>query len=389
MNKLLIYLILFSVFSACDLFTDPEDNQSIEIFIPDNTIFVSGVFTTSNDTMFYGAEVILARIKNDGGYASRDFNIPGSFWPIVEAQIVALSGNMGFNIFPEKEASIILTNTRTSIYKELDLVDEGVYADVAKTIRAEPGDSLTLKIHLTDDTHYFASTIVPPMPIFSFPDTLITPLKLINFNTNPATYVEQTDFGTVAVRRNQIKPFSGFNDGNIFEIRTNYEFDFVNFGFEKNDSLPNNWLRNGKIYGIGTYGIYHDSLIYHGAEWMIGSDYPIQNQQTAYLSVSQLDHVFSRNYQNVNVWVWPRTSNAFQFDPAFTIGDSLADVKRTNDNSFIFRVSNIFKMDKQGTILPKSESDAIGIFGSRSSTYRKTVLIPVRSWDPDTLNWAR
>ncbi|MBO6872009.1 MAG: hypothetical protein JJ882_15505, partial [Balneola sp.] len=57
----------------------------------------------------------------------------------------------------------------------------------------------------------------------------------------------------------------------------------------------------------------------------------------------------------------------------------------TRDSTYLFDVSTIEKIDENGKILPKSDNDAIGFFAGYFSLYKKTVLIPVRNFDLDSV----
>jgi hypothetical protein len=58
---------------------------------------------------------------------------------------------------------------------------------------------------------------------------------------------------------------------------------------------------------------------------------------------------------------------------------------RDRDSTYLFRVSTIRKLGKNGKLLPKDASDAIGFFAGEFSLYEQTTLYPIRTFDLDSL----
>ena len=57
------------------------------------------------------------------------------------------------------------------------------------------------------------------------------------------------------------------------------------------------------------------------------------------------------------------------------------------DPAYAFSISNIQKRGPDGEVLPRSETDAIGVFGGYSARYHKATVRLVRDWDPCDYGW--
>lgn len=390
MNQLIKALCILVLVSSCSLFEDYETKGTLAPILPDSTLLVAGVATYSPDAAYYGTEVIVGRLINDGYYPSSEQKIPGSYWPIVRGQFLTRAGIASANIFAEKNARIILKNVSRNKEFELIQVASGVYADPEFKLKFFPTDSLTLSVSINSEEKYFASTVIPDSPICDLPDTLFTELDLKIFNTTPVGYAENTNpqYSNLEKRFEIIKPFSGFKNGNIFEITMQLSNQILENGGEFKDTLPNNYVKLGRDYRYGTYGVYDDSVYFWGAYWIATSNVPVQSSIIAYSVISQIDPFFSKGYNNIrNLVTTP--ANGTEIDPAFTSRDSIRKDYLRKDNSYLYRVSNIYDADSDGKSMYESPKKAVGIFGSRTSIYRKTVLYPIRSWDPDTLKWRK
>jgi hypothetical protein len=235
--------------------------------------------------------------------------------------------------------------------------------------------------------NYWSYTNVPPAPDWNVEDTVYTRLDLVDYYSTPKVYAEISE-NDPTERAHLYKRYRGL-DNHIIEAFLNLDTDEGGINYNENSSFnDDNFLRAGKEYLFLTYGFYPDSIYIWGPFWLAESINPLLSEMNAYMRVSQIDRVFSRYYVPQRN-IYSAAPNMLFIDPYSFNQDSLNAPILGRDNSYIYRISNIYKADTNGNPLFDVPKDAVGIFGSRSSVYRKTVLKPIRSWDPDTLNWAR
>lgn len=165
----------------------------------------------------------------------------------------------------------------------------------------------------------------------------------------------------------------------------NYEYDYETFGMGKEAFLYSDrgpFWREGATYMIRHNNTFRDKQAF-SPKWIDLQTDSLKYSEKAWGRLSQINKDLGKFYQNVFNWIAVETEDPWSLEDTRQVQAHLQ-----RDTTYLFEISNIFKVGEGENVLPKDQSDAIGVFGGYSAAYRTTTLIPIRGWDPDTLNWA-
>ncbi|HEX6981460.1 MAG TPA: hypothetical protein VF181_01760 [Balneolaceae bacterium] len=378
-KKLLIFVIILAI-QGCDLFQQEEKEKFIKL-VPDHTPFIVSTLEATVDTVHHYPEVFVGYLsdfqKGEDGYLP--YPIPGIWWPILNAQVYHIASDMRLSLGIEKEAKVVVTGPLNHP-KEKGVVfkyeDFGVYGDQNYLLPLIAKESYKLSVTLPDGRSYTAVTRIPALPQWQVADTVKTPLKLTTFYTGD--YVEESK---------EVIPFSYTPSPKaVYTIgQFNHQYDYEALGVTTNDELlygdRGPYWRQGLVYTIRTNDFIKINWL--GLIWTNSPDYPLRYSERSWGRLSQINKDLGPFYQNVFNWIGMASG-----DPWSLKETKQVQARLRRDTTYLFGISNILKVGENGKALPKSETDAIGVFGGFSTAYRSTVMIPIRSWDPDTLNWG-
>jgi hypothetical protein len=377
-------VIIFTI--QCDLLR-PENNDFVKQ-VPDNTIFIVSTLEATADTVHHYPEVYVGSVTH-----KKDFFkgkpwvevIEGIWWPILNAQVNKTTRSTDLVRTDINDARVRITGPLDSPKERtVGFAAEGlgVYGDQNYELKLNPGGTYRLDVTLDDGRRYHSTTTLPQLPVWSVPETLDVELKL---ESNGRTHFEQN------VSEGQIRlPFEPAPDAWMTTGQINYKGNDESLQAGQQPQFQyrdrGKYLRSGGNYLIRTLSSFPDRLFY-GPVWSESSDKPLKNEQTTYMRLSQLNEDLSKQwlYQNIFIFIgasdegyWAKKDDAFVS----------AHFGNERTSTYLFENSNILKVGANGETLPKARTDAIGVFGGFSTVYRTMVMKPVRSWDPDTLDWG-
>lgn len=374
-------LLLF----GCNVFNSENNSNKL---VPDNTPFIASTLEVTEDTVHHYPEVYVGRVKFKAGYYDDRLCcqvIPGIWWPTLNAQVNKTARRMSLIRTNIDDANVTITGPLNSEKKKsvtFKSEGQGVYGDQNYELELIENGRYRLDVTMADGSHYRAFTTLPELANWPVPDTIKPELELDTIRGN---LFEQTpDAKDVRLYYDEA-PHAVLTVGKI-----NQSDDREVFSLSEDENFlhsdKGNYLRGGSTYMIRNNegSLFADSTFF-GPIW--------QESSQKSLKIS------------VDVWMYLRQHNAdlstrWFYQPIFsTIGvnsDNLwskmeqeqVDAFFSRDSDYLFEISNILKVGESGKVLPEAESDAIGVFGGFSSVYRKTVMKPRRSWEPDSLGWG-
>jgi len=397
-NKHIAPALIFTfLLPACSVFSSDDNFTRI---VPDNTIFIASVLETTVDTVHHYPEVYVGSVVHEKDkYAitpGREV-MPGIWWPMLNAQVNKTPNSFDLVRTDINDADVTITGPLGS-EKEKAVTFEneglGVYGDVNYELELLPNERYRLDVVLPDQRHYKAETVLPGLIEWEVPaevEVELTVSKTGSTETGEDIYREENDpidsiqfeykipehgwMTTLQINNSDDDP------DNLLQVTSAEPFD----GFQYGDRGP--YLRDGATYMIITNSNPNvPPVMKSGPRWSKNSLVPLLDSRTAWMRVSQMNEDLSRRWFYQNVFV---SFGAIDGEPWLNQSAEQALAKKNEDTNYLFRISNIQKLGENGDPVSADELDAIGVFGGFSSAYRKIKMIPIRSWDPDTLNWAR
>jgi len=380
-----ITILLFSMLFGCDV-SDSENHEAK--MVPDNTPFIAATLEVTEDTVHHYPEVYVGTVTFvDGFYDDRLCcdAIPGIWWPTLNAQVNKTARRMDLVRTDIDDAEVTITGpldteeVQTVQFKSEGL---GVYGDQKYELELVVNGRYRLDVTLPSGSRYRAFTTLPELAQWPVPDTLRPQLEL---GRSGNTFVEQTP------GRNRIKiEYTEAPNAELTVLKLNENDDRETFFVGEDEQFlyedRGKFLRDGATYGINhnEESLFADSTFF-GPLWFETSDTPLK--------------------KSVDVWMYLRQNNADMSNPWFyqpifnyigansddlwsRMDQEFVDARFAVDSTYLFEISNILNVGENGKVLPEEQSDAIGVFGGFSSVYRKTVMKPRRSWDPDSLGWG-
>ena len=378
-----IYFIL--LLSGCNVFNSENSSNKL---VPDKTPFIASTLEVTEDTVHHYPEVYVGRVKFKAGYYDNRICcqvIPGIWWPVLNAQVNKIARRMSLVRTDIDDANVTITgplnneNKKTVQFQSEGL---GVYGDQNYELELIEKGRYRMDVTMADGSGYRAFTTLPELANWPVVDTIRPDLEL---NTIRGNLFEQTpDAKDVRLYYDEapdavltVGKINQSDDSDVFSLSDDENFLHSEKG---------NFLRSGSTYMIrNNEGALFSDSTFFGPIWQ--------------------ERIQKPTKISIDVWMYLRQHNAdlssrWFYQPIFSgIGvssDNLwskmeqeqVDAFFNRDTDYLFEISNILKVGANGEVLPEDQSDAIGVFGGFSSVYRKTVMKPGRSWDPDSLDWG-
>lgn len=262
--------------------------------------------------------------------------------------------------------------------------------DLAEALVVIPGASYRLDVRLADGRAYTARTQTPEAPTFAPPDTFYMPLEL--GQSEPGVWTERNL--NEEVHYFECTPSPSDAPLTVYQSAGTEAYDRRVWGLQPGEELwyadRNDYVRQGQGYKIVTHDAYDD---YDNCAvlWINHSRNPFQEWLPVYLRLEQVGADLARWYEESQTWVGTRQrdEDILWEDPwVDNVMDRRLDAVAFRDTTYLPSISNIDRVGLDGQLLPRAESDAVGVFGGYAARYARSVLWPIRSWDPDTLDWG-
>lgn len=394
----LVLILMSFLFSKCDIFGSDEEN--FVRIVPDNTIFIASTLEVTADTVHHYPEVYVGSVVHKKGKYAVDIGpevIPGIWWPMLNAQVNKSTTRFDLTRTDINDAGVTITGPLDSEREKTVAFENegvGVYGDVNYELELLPKERYRLDIILSDQRHYKAETVLPGLIEWEVPAEAEVELTI---NKTGVTETGEDIYREVAADNESLRfvykipehgwlttaqlNFSDDDPDNLIQSSATGAIE----GFQYGDRGP--FLRDGAAYSIFTNTNPNVPEVRTlGPIWSKNSLDPLLESRTSWMRVSQMNEDLSRRWFYQNLFIF---FGSFSEDHYSVQSDEAALATRNSDTGYWFRISNIQKLGEDGEPVSKDELDAIGVFGGFSTAYRRIKMIPVRSWDPDTLNWAR
>lgn len=371
--------------SSCDVFQSKDDDRFVKV-VPDNTIFIASALEATEDTVHHYPEVYVGSVTHVEDYYLNRLcceSIEGIWWPVLNAQVNKTARTADLVRTDINDAKVSITGPLGSTREQIvTFAGEGlgVYGDQQYELELVPNSRYRLDVTLADGRSYRAFTTLPGLAIWQVPDTVETELELVREGDG---YREQTP----GIER-KLFEYQPPDNGWLTTIQINYSDGIVRNNLtDVTDFLygdRGHFLRSGATYTIRTNSSFPERRS-HGPLWLRSSSSPLQETITSWMTLNQLNEDLSRQWYYQSIFVFIGASSEGFWSKK---DDEFVSALFANDTTILFDNSNILKVGPDGKVLPKAQTDAIGVFGGFSSVYRTTVMKPKRSWDPDTLDWG-
>lgn len=369
------------VLQGCDLLNKNSEEKPFVKLVPDHTPFIVSTLEATADTVHHYPEVFVGYLSDfrKGEDGPLPYPLPGIWWPVLNAQVYHIAADMNLSLGIEDEARVAIRgplNRPNEGRVVLTYEEYGVYGDQSSALSLMAGERYELSVKLPDGRAYTAFTRLPRLPKWEAPDSVEMPLKLMRFSTG--VYVEE--YKEEIPFPYETAPEAVYTIGQF-----NYEYDYETFGMGKEAFLYSDrgpFWREGATYMIRHNNTFRDKQAF-SPKWIDLQTDSLKYSEKAWGRLSQINKDLGKFYQNVFNWIAVETEDPWSLEDTRQVQAHLQ-----RDTTYLFEISNIFKVGEGENVLPKDQSDAIGVFGGYSAAYRTTTLIPIRGWDPDTLNWA-
>ncbi len=384
MRTALALALLGLLLGGCDT-TAPIPTWTTKL-VPDSTVFIVSTLEASPDTSFHHTQVYVGRLSDplDFNYqlfADREHKPNEEMWmPIQWCQVGMKLRNLQLRPHPDNTAEVSITGPLGQAGEQTVRFQHerrGVYGDLDEELVRVPHGSYRLDVTLADGRRYTAETTLPGLAEWAVPDTFRVPVEL------------EPDDRSGYRGEGGILPIEWKADEEavvtVFGYNRSLTADRAIFGLQSDESFPHedrgDYLRMGSLYFVFTPSF---SDIGPALAWYESSVDPLVYFHDLYLRLYQLSPELSRYYAPEDY-----EYSIVDGDPWAQAQWNTAAVVADRDTMYFPSISNVFRVSPSGQVLPKEQSDAVGIFGGYTARYARSAMVPVRNFDPDSLGWTR
>ena len=361
--------------------------------VPDGTPFIVATLEATPDTVHHHPQVYVGSLTDPQDF---DYNLfadaehkPGDeLWmPTFFAQVAMLGRQLNLRPTPDERAAVTVTGPLGEPGEAtVAFAHErrGAYGDLERRLVQVALGRYRLDVTLGDGRRYTAETQLPGLGALTLPDTTFIPVRLeVVLPEDGGGYFETHD-GPVRV------PVQ-YGEGAVLSVcrrNMSLEHDRLLFGLGPDEEFPyqdrGQFLSTSGVYLIATNAAMPEGETPCAMVWSEGSAYRRFDAIPNHFAFLQLNADLSRYYVAEDF-----EFSTMPYDPF--AGEKLTrqmDAGAYRDSTFLPSVSNIYRVGPDGAALPKAQSDAVGVFGGYTARYARNVMVPVRSWDPDSLGWT-
>ena len=382
-------------FSFCVLLAACDSGDTTPQFrhkmVPDGTPFIVATLEATPDTVHYHPQVYVGSLSDPQDFHYNLFadaaHKPGNeLWmPTFFAQVAMLGRQLNLRPTPDERASVTVTGP-LGMQGEATVAfaheRRGAYGDLERRLVQVARGRYRLDVTLGDGRRYTATTQLPGMGELTLPDTTFIPVRLEEFENGSGYY--ETHDGAI------FYPVE-YGEGAVLSVcrrNMSLEHDRILFGLGPGEEFPyqdrGQYLSTSGVYLIATNATMPEGLTPCGTQWTEGTGYRRFDELPNHFALLQMNADLARYYIAEDFeWSHPH------YDPysAEQLTRQM-DAGAYRDSTFLPSISNIYRVGTDGRALPKEQSDAVGVFGGYTARYAKNVMVPVRSWDPDSLGWT-
>ena len=353
-----------------------------------DTPFIVGVLEVSPDTAIHHPQVFVGTLNDpqDDHYdlfADAEANLGRElFLPDFWAQVMVKSAFLHLRPLGEPDAEVTITGplgepTETTV--ALAHETHGAYGDLEHALPLVPAARYRLDVTWPNGRRYTAETHTPTPASITVPDTIRSPTTYTYHGPGDWTEIGEVQEFECDPDPDPASPVS------IWSGNRDRRLDAETFVLESWQQLPfsdrGDHLR-GSIFHIKTPSAYEDGMDCYD-RWTAAS-------RTSRWDVTPAYHRLAQLSDDLAIWYQPpffefttssKPDDILFDDPWYTaVIDARAKADNSRDQTYLPRISNIRPADG-------GPADAVGVFGGMTSRYLTRTLVPVRSFDPDTLDW--
>ncbi|HRK73211.1 MAG TPA: hypothetical protein PLL64_02970 [Rhodothermales bacterium] len=402
MNKL--YLLVLLGFLGCDnglqttIFDGIVDRFG-PAMIKDNTVYIGGMLEASPDTTHFRPQIWVGRAsdKRDRKYYLYDdpsqSPLVGTIEsPMLYAQLLVTAGNAHFSLKADNEAFVQIQGPIGHPSEKkvtLSLLKHGLYEDIGGELLMLPRSKYMLWVTLKDKRAYTAEMSTPELPYVNIPPRYDIKLNIVKYPNN----------GGLSERHLEPPPKYAprVEDEIDYRPAPDAAYTIIQFNPEdcaevaSNANITTSSKSNRLSRYIGTCGFYHlkdnmdfgkFSRVHYTWSTSPSINKYYRTKMKTWIRISQVHESMRRGFESEVNWTF---IDAMESNERRIRERSNATTNR--DPLYWPSISNIYKLDATGAVLPKSKSDAIGFFGGYSSRYAFTVMYPIRDWNPLDYGW--
>lgn len=374
-----IYTLLFIFVLSCSTATEHNPPK----VIPDHTPYIAGLIEFSPDTTHHYPEIVVGyftdvhetgdpSVKKKEAFDS--YPTPKDIYtPILLKQVRSTGINFGLLFEPETKAVVSVRGPIGSAKeKKILFIHEGygVYGDQNYALSRVPNGEYELRVILPDGRTFGALTHIPQAVNFSIPDSVGIPVRFESRRPSEIHIKKQEIiFPTPENSFLTVMQWNSSLDRELLLLKPNEHFLYTE---------RSNYLRTGVGFGIYFTQQPQDTLT---RPWSQQLDKPrdeIWMKQHYWLRFSFQSRGISKLYfPLLNIFASTKYFNGKILKPA-------ADAAAFNDTTYLFDVTTINKINKNGEIVP-SNREVFGFFSGYYSLYKQYTLYPIRNFDLDSV----
>jgi hypothetical protein len=372
-------MLVLIIFNSCS--KNPVKEQPIPKMVPDHTPYIAGFVEASPDTTPHYSQIVVGyftdtqNLHDPGILLSRHY--PGIYSPMLIKQLLGTSILFALSWQPESNAVVKVSGPLGAPKeKKVTFTSEGkgIYGDVNYMLPRVTNGQYQLHVTLPDGRTYVSKTHIPGAIILPLPDSISIKVKywpLGNGEPNEKDVKRYVlPFKAPENSFLRVLQFNSSVDRQLLLLKPNQHFRFADRG---------NYLRVGIGYNVELVNsIKKEEITRPWGQFLNKPRDKIWNMEHWWYHVSFFSKGLGRMFFNVPNWTTTNEKTS-QFQYLTSVA------KSSNDSTFLFRASTIREVGKNGNVLLKDSSDAIGFFVGVSSRYEQTTLYPIRQYNLDSV----
>lgn len=376
MYKLILLSLLFI---SCVTNSKEEEYYPV---IPDRTPYISGLLEATKDTVHHFPEVVIGYLTNVKDENHSDFirsskDLP-ELYNIEQLSHLLNITQVWLLTWEEEQYAKVRVTGPIGLPSEQTVEYEhqggGVYGDVNLDLDLIPEGVYRLDAELPDGRIYSSITTIPGKTEITIPDSITVQVEY-------APYMDGTPREKHTSSYPVLYKHPEHYNQKILQLNTSLDRELLLMEDEEVfpffDRAP--YLHIGIMYSIGMVDTIEDTFNFVWGQDLNKPKEEIWQKQNSWLRFSFFNDGLGEFYMppvglfSVNGDEWHKREREH------------FDAYMNRDSTYLFDVSTILKVDDNGDVLPKEESDAIGFFGGYFSVYKQTTLYPIRNFDLDSV----
>lgn len=362
--------------------------------VPDSTLFIVGVIEASPDTVVHHAQVFVGTLHDPQDRSYQIFADPEAnlgrelYLPDLWAQVVIRAQMLSIRPMGTSEARVTVTGPLGDARQSsVAFVHEsrGVYGDAANALPRIPGARYRLDVEMPDGRRYRATTSTPEPYQIEVPAVIRPTSRLVVHG--PGNWSELSDLVDFPCQGDP-DPSASLS---VWSTSMNRQLDAEAW-------LEPDWRRllfsdRGDHFRSFMFKITTPSAFEEGMEcstvWGTDSNSSRWDRSRLYIRLAQYSQELSKTYESPfrEFTTQGRQADGVTKDPWYDdVLIARVEANDERDPGHLFRISTLDAVGLDGHA--RKATDAVGVFGGLTARYLTRWIEPVRTFDPDTLDWT-